>query len=118
MPARSSRPQIHADGEIYAAAMWRVKELYEARGRTRDDLLFDFVNGMFYTRANPTFEQMRDGMLAHLKATAKVNASAAADVAKRRCDVWKGFAALGIGDGARGTQTGKSVSIVDSFSCP
>ena len=95
--------------------MWRVKELYEAAGLTRDDLLFDFVNGMFYTPLDPTFEQMRDGMLAHL-------AQSAGDSSARKCAVWRGFAERGIGVGAAGVQeyvgSDWTVSIQASFAMP
>ena len=50
--------EVHADGEIYAAAMWRVYELYIAAGMTNDDVLATFVDGMNFTPAAPAPEDM------------------------------------------------------------
>ncbi|HEX6474772.1 MAG TPA: M36 family metallopeptidase, partial [Candidatus Limnocylindria bacterium] len=44
--AQWTADEVHADGEIYAAAMWRVYELYTGAGFTNDDLLATFVDGM------------------------------------------------------------------------
>ena len=52
---------MHNDGEIYAAVVWRLIELFGAVGAAT---LFDyFVNGMNFTPATPAYEDMRDGML-------------------------------------------------------
>lgn len=93
----------HDDGEVYAAAMWKVLEGYRAIAGLADPqaaLLTDFVQGMRFTAPAPAFEDMRDGMLAI------PNLDAA-----RRCAIWKGFAAKGIGAGANGeiTRRGKVV---------
>ena len=103
--------EVHDDGEIYAAAMWRVLELYRAVGLTDADLHGDFIDGMNYTPATPAFENMRDGMLASI-----TNRFAASG---RRCMVWSGFAQYGIGVGATGTVSRKGVvSITPSFTKP
>jgi len=100
---------VHADGEIYAAAMWQVLENYLAAGLTADDLHGDFVDGMNYTPATPTFESMRDGMLEAI----------ATGYPERGCLIWKGFAASGIGVGAKGTVSRRgTVSITESFVVP
>jgi hypothetical protein len=89
--------EVHADGEIYAAAMWRLRELWLASGRSNDMLFGHFVDGMNYTPSTPKFEHMRNGMLDAINATAGVDAIA-------RCTlVWQAFAQYGIGDGAVGT---------------
>ena len=99
--------EVHNDGEIYAAAMWRLKDLYVSAGLSADDLLGDFVNGMNFTPATPAFEDMRDGML---QAVGNSN---------RRCLIWQAFAQFGIGSGADGTinRRGK-LTITESFVVP
>ena len=99
--------EVHNDGEIYAAAMWRVLELYEADGKTAEDVLATWVDGMNFTPAAPAPEDMRDGMLA----------SAAIHAPDEVCLIWNGFAELGIGLGASGKQ-GDSFKIVESFDVP
>jgi extracellular elastinolytic metalloproteinase len=99
--------EVHNDGEIYAAAMWRVYELYLAAGLTNDDVLATFVDGMNFTPAAPAPEDMRDGMLA----------SAALHAPNETCLIWQGFAEQGIGVGAHGKQ-GDSFKITESFAVP
>ena len=99
--------EVHDDGEIYAAAMWNVYKNYDAAGQL--GLLYsDWVLGLINTPAAPTPEQMRDGMLTAVAGTG------------RECAVWKGFAAQGIGVGAKGTLTrrGTISSITESFAVP
>jgi len=98
--------EVHNDGEIYAGAMWRVLENYQAAGLTADDLHGDFVGGMNFTPATPAFEDMRDGMLAFVTDTV------------RTCAIWRGFAASGIGVGADGAIKGKRLAISESFTVP
>ena len=98
--------EVHDDGEVYAAAMWRLLELSLAAGQTADDVLELFVAGMDLTPAKPTFEQMRDGMLA-----------ASADPADD-CRIWRAFAAKGVGVGAKATVKGARVTIAQSFTVP
>jgi hypothetical protein len=101
--------EVHDDGEIYAAAMWRLRELWLASGRDNDQLFNHFVDGMNYTPSTPAFEHMRNGMLDSIAATAGGDATA-------RCSlVWQAFAQFGIGDGAQGrVLTSTSVSITPS----
>lgn len=105
--ADATTGQVHSDGEIYAGAMWRVRENYLAAGLTIDTLLKDFVDGMNYTQATPAFEDMRDGMLQSAAGTG------------RECLIWRGFAASGVGVGADGavSRTG-AVTITESFTLP
>ncbi|WP_280154667.1 M36 family metallopeptidase [Piscinibacter sp. XHJ-5] len=93
--------EVHDDGEIYAAAMWRLMELF---GTRREQLFTHFVDGMNYTPSTPAFEDMRDGML---QSIANTTASAT------DCGlVWQAFAEFGIGQGAQGiaTRTGATVT--------
>lgn len=99
---------VHNDGEIYAAIGWRMKELFGDTGR---DTLFNYlVQGMNYTPAGPTYEQMRDGILQAIS----IGGGAAVDT----CNVWQAFAQFGVGDGAQATVRGKRVTIVESFTVP
>jgi hypothetical protein len=107
--------QVHTDGEIYAAAMWEVLEAYTSgqNSLTADDLLGDFVDGMNFTPAAPNPLQMRDGMLA------SVNATADATTAKRRCAIWTGFAAKGMGNGAAINISRRgAVTFTESYAVP
>lgn len=88
---------VHADGEIYAATMWRLRELWLGSGRSNDTLFGHFVDGMNFTPSSPKYEDMRKGMLA------SIAASGGADAIARCTLVWQAFAQFGIGDGARGT---------------
>lgn len=96
---------VHDDGEIYAAAMWKLLELWEGAGYTQDELLDYVVDGMNFTPSSPAFEDMRDGILAAVPASAQ------------DCLVWKAFAQFGVGVGANGEQSA-GVSITESFAIP
>ncbi|HJR58620.1 MAG TPA: M36 family metallopeptidase [Vicinamibacterales bacterium] len=102
---------VHNDGEIYAAAMWKLRELWAADGRT-DDSLFDIVvDGMNFTPARPAFEDMRDGIIA------------AAATQAEDCIVWKAFAQFGIGEGADGREVCHgfgfcSAQVTETFAVP
>jgi extracellular elastinolytic metalloproteinase len=99
--------EVHDDGEIYAAAMYRVLENYLAAGLTADTVLSDFVEGMNFTPATPAYENMRDGML---QATAGTG---------RECLIWRAFAQTGIGVGAVGAVSRRgAVTITASFTVP
>jgi len=99
--------EVHNDGEIYAGAMWRVLQNYQAAGLTSEDLYHDFVNGMNYTPASPAFEDMRDGMLQSAAGTG------------RECLIWRGFAASGIGVGADGKLSASgALTVIESFALP
>lgn len=103
-------PEVHNDGEIYAAIVWRMIQLFGDTGRSR---LFDiWVDGMHYTAARPAVETMRDGMLTSLN-TGGTQAE--------KCIVWKAFAQYGVGVGASGTRTTSDTAvptIVQSFTLP
>jgi len=96
---------VHRNGEIYAAAVWRVWELFkgEVPSIPQDDLFDYLIDGMNYTPSGPTMEEMRDGIL--------MSAAGSGD----ECLIWAGFAELGIGYGAQGTSN--SV-VTESFAVP
>lgn len=102
--------EVHKDGEIYAAAMWKVLVNYIALGLTADDLLADFVDGMNFTAASPKPEKMRDGMIASLSPANNTN--------PRFCAIWRGFAKFGIGVGAKAVLKGPKLTITESFAVP
>jgi extracellular elastinolytic metalloproteinase len=84
---------VHADGEIYAATMWRLLQLWEASDRTQDELFDYVIDGMNHTASRPAFEDMRDGILA------------AMPTAEEDCLVWEAFSEFGIGVGADGRES-------------
>ncbi len=101
---------VHNDGEIYAAIMWRLMEIFGREQLERDLLLTYFVDGMNYTPATPAWEDMRDGMLQ----------SVALRGLGHECLIWEAFAQFGVGVGADGATTkgGRGVRIVESFTLP
>ena len=98
--------EVHNDGEIYAATIWRLIELFP----NRRDVLFRYVvEGMNFTPSTPAYEDMRDGILSAVE-----NGATPSD-----CDlVWQAFAQFGIGVGAQGTVTATGVQITESFQLP
>jgi hypothetical protein len=95
---------VHFNGEIYAAIVWRLIQDFGSAGR---DTLFGYlIDGMNYTRAKPTYEDMRDGILAAVAAGGN-----ASDCAR----VWNAFAHHGVGVGAKGAVRGQKVVITESF---
>ena len=101
---------VHNDGEIYAATMWYLWQLFQENGLS-NDLLFDYmVDGMNFTPARPAYEDMRDGILAAITDPA------------HECLVWKAFAKFGIGVGANGVENCNiftcSISVTQSFAVP
>ncbi|BCT91390.1 hypothetical protein LYSHEL_04140 [Lysobacter helvus] len=98
--------EVHFDGEVYGAIGWQVWKNFQAAGFTADQTLAVLVDGMNYTPAEPTFEDMRDGILAPLT-----------DVG-RQCLVWRAFAKYGVGVGAHGSARGTKVVIRESFAVP
>jgi hypothetical protein len=100
--------EVHDDGEIYAAIIWRLHELFEEAGISNDVLLDYFVDGMNYTPSTPAYEDMRDGLLA----------SAAAHGLGHECLIWQAFAQFGVGVGADGVATNSGVTITESFALP
>jgi extracellular elastinolytic metalloproteinase len=98
---------VHSDGEIYAAIIWRLMDLFGPSNRAK--LLDYFVDGMNFIPADPAYEDMRDGMLQSV-----ANGSAPGD----RCTVWSAFAQFGVGEGASGNAGPGGVTIVPSFTVP
>jgi hypothetical protein len=96
--------EVHADGEVYAAAMWHLKELFDGAGLATSTLQDYFVDGMNFTPSTPAFEDMRNGMLQ----AASPNAG--------HCDlIWQAFSQFGIGLNANGIAGSTSVSITEDF---
>jgi hypothetical protein len=105
---------VHKDGEVYGAIGWDLLQAY--RTDSGDDgnalLLEDLVDGMNYTPAKPSYEEMRDGILAGLANSADTEDDA------RACTVWDSFAKFGVGVGAKGVVRGKKLLIKESFTIP
>jgi len=101
---------VHADGEIYAGTMWRLRDVWLSAGRSEDSLYNVIVDGMNFTASRPKYETMRDGLLA------------AAQTQAEDCLVWEAFAQFGIGVGAKGTESCRiftcQVSVTESFAVP
>jgi extracellular elastinolytic metalloproteinase len=89
----------HLDGEIYAATMWRLRQLWLAQGWSQQTLLRYIVDGMNYTAPKPAYEDMRDGILASM-----ANLPTEVDGEEAACTVWNAFAQFGIGVGADGSE--------------
>jgi hypothetical protein len=100
--------EVHDDGEIYAAIIWRLIELFTQSGVPIATLFDYFVDGMNFTPSTPAYEDMRDGILQSV-----ANSSSGHD-----CLVWQAFAAFGVGEGADGTVNGSTVTITESFAVP
>ena len=100
---------VHNDGEVYGAIGWDLWKQYQAAGLGQDVILDDLVDGMNYTPAKPSYEQMRDGILAGLTNSGH---------ADRACMVWESFAKYGVGVGATGAVKGSTVMISESFRTP
>jgi hypothetical protein len=98
--------EVHDDGEIYAAIVWRLMENYSGAAISNSDLFDTWVGGMNFTPATPAYEDMRDGMLA--------SAPASED-----CLIWDAFADYGVGVGADGVVNADgTVTITESFALP
>ena len=98
---------VHFDGEVYGAIGWRLWEIFQRDGLTKDLLLDYLVDGMTFTPAEPKFENMRDGILAAVPAGTG-----------HECKIWRAFAKYGVGVGAQATVKGSKVTIVESFAVP
>jgi len=101
---------VHNDGEIYAATMWKLRELWLGAGYSMDSLWDAVIDGMNYTPANPEYEEMRNGILASSPTQAQ------------DCIIWDAFARFGIGVNAAGTDSCGpmrcSVSVTEDFTKP
>ncbi|MBL8237665.1 MAG: M36 family metallopeptidase [Bryobacterales bacterium] len=89
---------VHANGELFAAILWRAKEKFAAAGKPIDALWNHFVNGMNYTPSAPKYEQMRDGIV-------QAAGGATGGPASEGCLLYKAFAEFGVGSGASGRCT-------------
>ena len=95
---------VHRDGEIYAATIWKLYDLYKANGLNRDTLMGDLIEGMNFTAPGPDYMDMRDGILA-------------AAPASRDCLVWEAFAAFKMGQGSSMTSSRGTGSTALPSSC-
>jgi hypothetical protein len=96
---------VHFDGEIYAAAIWRLRELFLGNGRSVDELMDLLVEGMNFTAPAPDYRDMRDGIL---------DAGSSA----QDCLVWQAFAAFGMGDGFSMPVSSGRITINESTAVP
>jgi hypothetical protein len=97
--------EVHADGEIYAAIVWKLIQDF-GPGR-RAELFRYVIDGLNYTRADPAYEDMRDGMLASIANDPNGGDATCALV-------WNAFARYGVGVGAEGRTPGRRVVITPS----
>ncbi|MCH9052785.1 MAG: M36 family metallopeptidase, partial [Proteobacteria bacterium] len=111
---------IHFDGEIYAATIWRLWELFQGIPISKDKLYDYLIGGMNFTPAGPAMEDMRDGILAAVDSLEDNGTTAS----EHKCLVWDAFAQFGIGDGAEGIARGGGPfgaslkSVTESFELP
>jgi hypothetical protein len=89
------QPEVHADGEIWAQALWdlraaMIKRFGAAKGIERTELLV--TNGLRLTRAQPDFLDARNAIL---------QADAAAKGFDAKKTIWAVFAHRGMGSNAR-----------------
>lgn len=89
----------HLDGEIYAATLWRLRQLWLGKGWSTETLLRYLVDGLNYTPPLPAYEQMRDGILTSIQ-----QLPTGLDTSQATCAVWDAFAQFGIGVGASGQE--------------
>jgi len=98
--------EVHADGEVYGGIGWRLLQNYLGAGKTADDVLDSWVQGMMFTPSGPAMEDMRDGMLM-------------AAPSSEDCLIWEAFAHFGVGVGASG-EVGphRAIVVTESFDVP
>jgi extracellular elastinolytic metalloproteinase len=101
--------QVHNTGELYGAIGWDLWKRYKTAGLDQSDILFDLIQGMNFTPAKPSFEEMRDGILQGLVANTHET---------RTCMVWDAFAAYGVGVGSSAKVSGGGAAVVESFDVP
>jgi extracellular elastinolytic metalloproteinase len=97
--------EVHNDGELYAAIMWRLLQLLGGTAEARNQLLTYFVDAMNFIPATPSYEDMRSGLL---QATPR----------KVDCQVWNAFAFYGVGVGSSAVVTSSGVTVTESFAMP
>ncbi|MDX6357377.1 MAG: extracellular elastinolytic metalloproteinase [Nocardioidaceae bacterium] len=101
--------EVHDTGELYGAIMWDLWKRYQAASLGQSDILFDLVQGMNFTPAKPTFEDMRQGILDGLTADSH---------GARTCMVWNAFATYGVGVGSVAKVSGAGAKVTQSFAVP
>jgi hypothetical protein len=97
--------EVHADGELYGAIIWRLAQLLGGTLEARTELLTYFVDAMNFIPATPTYEDMRSGLLQAVPRNVD-------------CDVWNAFAFYGVGVGSSAVVTGSGVTVTESFATP
>lgn len=97
--------EVHADGELYGAIMWRFATLMGGTAAARNQVLSYFVDAMNFIPPTPSYEDMRSGLLA---ATPK----------KVNCQVWNAFAFYGVGVSSSAVVTSTGVTVTESFALP
>jgi extracellular elastinolytic metalloproteinase len=91
--------EVHRDGEVWAAALW---DLRQTLGAAIADRLV--LQGMKFTPCSPSFLNARDGIL---MADQNLNGSA------NRCTIWTVFARHGMGVSAQGNNGTTHVAATD-----
>ncbi|HET9852740.1 MAG TPA: M36 family metallopeptidase [Candidatus Limnocylindrales bacterium] len=96
--------EVHADGEVYGAIMWRLMMNYATGGSSIEAAFDDWVQGMMFTPTRPSVEDMRDGMLM---------------ASNHDCLIWEAFAHFGVGVGASGiVGPQRAIVVTESFDVP
>ncbi|MCP8617730.1 M36 family metallopeptidase [Salirhabdus salicampi] len=101
-------PQVHADGGIWSAILWHVREsLIEAYGKSEGEEVIEHIvlDAMPISVPDPSMVDMR---------TAIVTAAFERYDGKYNDVIWKAFAQRGLGDGAY-SNTGDDTDPVPSF---
>jgi hypothetical protein len=98
--------EVHDTGELYGAIMWDLWKRYQSAGLGQSDILFDLVQGMNFTPAKPSFEDMRQGILDGLVADSH---------GARTCMVWHAFATYGVGVGSSAKVSGSGAQVTESL---
>jgi extracellular elastinolytic metalloproteinase len=91
--------EVHSDGEVWAAALW---DLRQTLGAAIADRLV--LQGMKFTPCSPSFLNARDGIL---MADQNLNGGA------NRCAIWQVFARHGMGVSAQGNNGTTHVAATD-----
>src|SRR5262245_25257288 len=91
--------EVHRDGEVWAAALW---DLRQTLGAAIADRLV--LQGMKFTPCSPSFLNARDGIL---MADQNINGGA------NRCNIWTVFARHGMGVSAQGNNGTTHVAATD-----
>lgn len=103
---------VHSDGEVFAAAMWRLHRLWQDNALERSLLLDLIVDGLNYTPSQPSFESMRDGLLVAVDE----------GETQQTCLIWEAFAKYGMGVGSKGVIRGagqlRRVVTTESYTVP